>query len=129
MPFLYESYKHERQIAFLSRGNSFMKQTAEINNILQSRTESQLILVSSYSFWSVRIHFGQFVFILVSSYSFWSVRTHFGQFVLILVSSYSFWSVRIHFGQFVLILVSSYSFCQPINYIYSKYMVHVFEGM
>ena len=42
-----------------------------------------LILVNSYSkFWSIRTHLVNSYSCLVSSYSFWSIRTNFGQFVL-----------------------------------------------
>ena len=42
-----------------------------------------LILVNSYSkFWPIRTHLVNSYSCLVSSYSFWSIRTHFGQFVL-----------------------------------------------
>ena len=42
-----------------------------------------LILVNSYSkFWSTRTHLVNSYSCLVSSYSIWSIRTHFGQFVL-----------------------------------------------
>ena len=42
-----------------------------------------LILVNSYSkFWSIRTHLVNSYSCLVNSYSFWSIRSHFGQFVL-----------------------------------------------
>ena len=59
---------------------------------------------------SVNSYSSQFVLILVNSYTFWSIRTqNFGQLVLIWSIRTHVRSVRTHFGQFVLILVNSYS--------------------
>ena len=60
-------------------------QNLRFNGFWSIVTQVVLILVNSYSkFWSIRTHLvhsyschGQFVLLLVNSYSFWSIRSHF----------------------------------------------------
>ena len=77
----YKCYISESTIARGLKLNQLIDGTESIRTQVNSYlSQFVLILVNSYSV------FGQFVLIflnLVNSYSFWSIRTQFGQFVLI----------------------------------------------